>query len=314
MSASHICIKDVLFRVYPRNASTSGARQRALEFEEDLFEHAGKRLDWRTVMEGGGYSYTELGSPVLDDLKRNEMLENVGGIVLAYWTPEYNPEHSAFGTYFLKTYVPDGTITDVCDRGSIGAFAALKLAHAQLTMERTTKPANRVRDIVVVGFEQTSIARDAQDHLPVPRQSSAGAIVVSARATDRAGKLLDAGIAPESDLHEGRFRLAEFVNALCERLEIDPGGLTVLMPFDSYIGKHYRYLHHHRSDARRTLFAVQWVRPGVTSMRLFEQLNAGVRGDLARGQTHMLLIDEDVETLALGWALFEGPRAWRRGD
>ncbi|RQS70480.1 hypothetical protein DID96_15190 [Burkholderia sp. Bp8963] len=314
MSAIHTCIKDVLFRTYPRNTSTSGGRQRALEFEEDLFEHAGKRLDWRTVADGGGYSYTELGSPVLDDLKRNEMLDNVGSIVLAYWTPEYNPEHSAFGMYFLKTYVPGGTIADVCDRGSVGAFAALKLAHAQLVMERATRPADRVRDIVVVGFEQTTIARDARDHLPVPLRSSAGAIVLSARATDRAGKLLDAGVEPESTLQEGRFRLAWFVNGLCERLGIDPAGLTVLMPFDCFVGKHYRYRHHDRPPGERTPFAVQWAPTGVTSMRLFEQLHVGLRGDLTREQGHTLLIDEDVETLALGWAMFEGPRAWRKGD
>ncbi|KKB61289.1 hypothetical protein WM40_24120 [Robbsia andropogonis] len=312
MSAIHACIKDVLFRVYPRNTSTSGARQRALEFEEDLFEHAGKRLDWRTVADGGGYSYTELGSPVLDDLKHNEMLDNVGSIVLAYWTPEYNPEHSAFGMYFLNTYVPDGTIADVCDRGSVGAFAALKLAHAQLVTEKATRPADRVRDIVVLGFEQTTIARDARDHLPVPSRSSAGAIVLSARATDRAGKLLDAGVEPESDLQEGRFRLTGFVNEICERLDVDPAGLTVLMPFDSFVGKHYRY--HERAAGMRAPFAVRWVSPGVTSMGLFEQLYAGLRGDLTRGQGHTLLIDEDVETLALGWAMFEGPRAWRNGD
>lgn len=314
MSGIHTCIKDALFRAYPRNTSTSGARQRALEFEEDLFEHAGKHLDWSSVADGGGYSYTELGAPVLDDLKRNEMLDNAGSIILTYWTPEYNPEHSAFGMYFVKTYVPDGTIADVCDRGSVGAFAALKLAHAQLVMERATRPDDHVRDIVVVGFEQTTIARDARDHFPVPLRSSAGAIVLSARATDRAGKLLDAGVEPESELQQGGFRLSDFVNTLCERLDVDPIGLTVLMPFNSFVGKHYRYRHHDRQSGVRTTFAVRWVPPSVTSMRVFEQIHAGLRGDLTRGPGHTLLIDEDVETLALGWAMFEGPRAWRNGD
>ena len=102
MSAIHTCIKDAHFRVYPRNTSTAGSRQRTVEFEEDLFEHAGKRLDWRVAADGGGYSYVELGAPILDDLKRNEMLDNAGGLVLAYWTPEYNPEYSAFGMLLIS--------------------------------------------------------------------------------------------------------------------------------------------------------------------------------------------------------------------
>ncbi|HYD97165.1 MAG TPA: hypothetical protein VEC01_17700 [Noviherbaspirillum sp.] len=43
-------------------------------------------------------------------------------------------------------------------------------------------------------------------------------------------------------------------------------------------------------------------------------MNVSLRSDLIRERPFALLIDEDVETLALGGALFERPSAWREDD
>lgn len=305
MNSRSVYIRDALYKVFPDNPANATPHQRAIEFEEDLFNHANKRLSWETVTAGSRYSYTDLGAPLLKELRTMELLDPQGLLALSYWTPEYNPEYSAFGPHFMHTYMPAGKVVDVCDRGSVAGFAALKIAHAHVQAEAKAGQTAQQASAVVLGFEQTTITRDLRDGLPIPLRASAGAVVLSDKPSERCGRLIDAGIVAESGQQEGSFHLPSFVDGLCRSGDIDPGRLTVLMPFSSYGAKNLRY------RSKNHPFHVRHVRGDITSMRVFDMLNASVRSDLTRERPFALLIDEDVETLALGWALFEGPHAWR---
>lgn len=310
MSSIRVYIKDALYRVFTTTRGTPPPRQRAIEFEEDLFNHAKKNLCWDTVSAGSRYSYTDLGSPLLDELRDMELLDPQGLLALAYWTPEYNPEYSAFGPHFMHTYMPTGQVVDVCDRGSVAGFAALKIVHSHVQAESKVGQATHQTSAIVLGFEQTTITRDFKDCLPIPLQASAGAIVLSDKPSERCGCLIDAGIIPESEQHGGGFRLESFVKDLCDSHDVDLSRLTVLMPFASYGAKNWRYWSQ-VTGTKSILFQVRHVPSGIKSMRVFEMIHASLRSDLTRERPFALLIDEDVETLALGWTLFEGPHAWR---
>jgi len=305
MAASKVYIRDALFtRFLPREGDCN-PRQRAIEFEEDLFNHAGKRLDWQTVTSGSRYSYTDLATPLLDALRDQDMIPRDGLLSLAYWTPEYNPEYSAFGPHFLHKYMPQGQVLDVCDRGSIAAFAALKITHARM------QAAPIGPNAIVLGFEQTTVTRAIDDCLPLPSGASAGAIVLAGKPSERHGVLLDAGIVPDSEVHAGSFRLHNLVEQVCDQHDVDPNRLTVTLPVTSHASKNHRYWCTTRGDRVRTAYAMRNAPAAITSMRLFSLVHECMRGALTQLRPLVLLVDEDVDTSALGWALLEGPHAWR---
>jgi hypothetical protein len=305
----NVYIRDALYNPVPSNPGNTFPKQRAVEFEEDLFEHAGKTLNWDTVTTGTRHSYTDLGTPLLEALTKNEQLHPQSMLVLSYWTPEYNPEYSAFGPYFLHRFLPGGSVADVCDRGSLTGYAALKIALSHVRCRSEQAPAGEETTAVVLGLEQNTIVRDGIDHLPVPAGAAAGAIVLSSRPSERCGRLLDAGIVPETSQISGEFRLPDFVAGVCATNAVDPACLNVLTPFDGYPAKSDRYRMKCEGRTERA-FAIRHIAGDVSAMRPYRALHGSLRGPLTRERRFALLIDEDVETMAIGWALFEGPQAW----
>jgi hypothetical protein len=287
-------VDRVFSSVLPPRHLAKPPRERFVVYQRDLHRMAKTALTESTMLEGDQYAFTELGDSVLEIPAGAGDLHRVDLTIFSYWTPEFDPEYSAFGPYFMERYCLRGHSFDVCDSGSLSASCALMVADKYLSCGDATR-------VLVLGMEQTTIPRNERLGLPIPRQSCAIAALLTPAATPESRwELLEAGQIDEWQVAAGLDALG-FVMAFSMRHAVDDE-FVVLTQHVGHFAKVLKFQVETLHEEGRFRFA--YLEPSVSSMHVFRFLAGDTLEQLS--QRIVLLVDQDVESLRLAWT------AWRR--
>ena len=287
-------VDKVFCSTLPQRQLGNAPRERFVLYQRDLHRMAKTSLTESTMAEGDRYSFTELGDSVLDGPAGTGELLGVDLTIFAYWTPECDPDYSAFGPYFMERYGLHGHSFDVCDTGSLSTSYALMVADRYLSSGSATR-------VLILGMEQTTIPRNESLGLPIPRRSSAiAALLTSAATLDSRWELLEAGQIDEWQVAAGLDSLG-FVTALSIRYAGE-GDFVLLTQHVGHFAEVLKFQLETSHEESRWHFA--YLDPSVSSMHVLRFLAGDTLEPLS--QRTVLLVDQDVESLRLAWT------AWRR--
>jgi len=267
-------------------------RARYVEYQEDLYKIANGAFDHRTLTSGGQYSYTELADHLFETAGVNNLAEQTDLMVLSYWTPEFDPDYSALGPYLHHKLQLNCTSFDVCDCGSLAPIVALSVIKDYLAGH----PA--ILQALLVGLEQNTIPLPAPQMVPVPGISSGGYCTLSRQRTSDSDLCLnDVTILSEGQLLNGTFNPLDWLEAHCNRLDIDPQHCQLWVRKDSAFYRKLRFYqlnHPGRLEALNCAF----LRCNYSAMNFFRW--AKEHSQSGDAITDHLFIEEDLESLEIG--------------
>ncbi|WP_241823981.1 hypothetical protein [Enterovibrio norvegicus] len=211
-------------------------RDRYTTYFKDLYRISDKDLSHETFLAGDQYSYTNIIDSVLDGNLPFAAYPEISDVAFSYWTPEWDPEYSAFATYFLWKSDVDAEIIDVCDVGSIATTTAL---HILFNTDSLEDP----RTKILVGMEQNSVPRYLPDNNMMPTHSSGSALFVSQANSEGAlFKLEDSLFLNENKIYSSNFVLAEELQALLDKHKLGAGDCSLLLQRNTAAFKQLDYL------------------------------------------------------------------------
>jgi len=275
-------------------------RERYVQFYRDLYRLYDKQLSAGSFNEGPGYSYTELGTYLLDNCAKKGGLNNLDLMVVVYWAHEFDPDHSSCGPFFAETYGIKGPILDVCDQGSAAFFTGLNIIQQYMRHGKTKKA-------MLLALEQTSIPRDKADHPVLPVTNAAAAIVIQKDwPNDKppSYRLLESQIILESQICTSLFDAVQFLKIKCHALELSPGEVMIVLKKSSYFFKNYQYnaVKEPEFCAVLQMIALEAI-PGF--MPIMQYLSQILNSNQVVEKSYILLIDEDAESLNTGYLLLQ---------
>ena len=284
-------INHCVYKPLDQRARRQQPRDRYVTYFEDLYRISDKTLSTETFVLGDQYSYTDIIDEVLAEGLPFDECRSVSDVVFSYWTPEWDPSYSAFGTYFLWKSELDAEIFDVCDVGSIATTTAL---HLLFNMDDT----DDVTTKVVVGLEQTSVPRNLAEHNIMPTRSSGSALFVS-NGNDHGAfcKLEDSVYINENLIYQEQYALANAIGQLLLRHDIDSKDCALILKRVSRAYKELDYLTDKR-ELEPTLLGNAVFVPNNHSVNELAALLATRRDPANADQRpYRLYLDEDAESL-----------------
>jgi hypothetical protein len=208
--------------------------------------------------------------------------------VTSYWTPEFDPEFSAFGPYLHHRWSLTCQSFDAIDQGSLSPTLALSVLSDFLAAE------TEARNGVLLGIEQSTTPQAIGANLPVPRDSSAGVIRLSRSPEGARAEILASAWFAEQQVLESRFQLEQAIAPWSAEFGIEPHELTIVVRRDTFI---YRSLQYWRDRDRTPDWRFQYLAPTPSCMHVFAFLSGLVAKEPEAGRSYVFL-DEDVESLA----------------
>lgn len=285
-------VNQVSCEFLPQRALAKPPRERFIVYQRDLHRIAEDTLSEETLVQGDQYSFTELGDAVLEEMAQNGEIDGVDLTIFSYWTPEFDPEYSAFGPYFMEQYKLNGHSFDICDNGSLASATALHIADSYFLSGKASK-------ILLLGMEQNTIGRNLKKGLPIPERSCAIAAVLSAeRRRDSKWQVTATGQIGEWDVVSG-IKAMDFITQCAEQHNLAQGQLVLLTQRNATFYKTLRFELDTQNRDPGLVYA--FLSPGVTGMNTLLTLADETLSDL-KGKT-VLLVDHDMESLRISWSL-----------
>jgi len=224
---------------------TPAVRERYVQYYKDLHNLYEKQLSPETFYEGPGYSFTELGTSVLDECEKDGELADIDLMVVVYWAHEFDPDHSSCGPYFAEKYQIKGQIFDVCDQGTISLCTGLMIIKQYLQSETYKKA-------ILLALEQTSIPRNKLDHCIIPSKSTASVFVLQKNIERKAIELLDAEIISEHEIFNKKFNPISKIDEKIANYSEQKGknNFTTLLvnKRSDFFFKNYQYNNHQQNS------------------------------------------------------------------
>lgn len=287
-------INQVFYKVLAKRELRRVPRERYTVYQKDLHRIAQDELTESTLLEGDQYSYTELGDAVLGTIEGNTALADVDLAIFCYWTPEFDPDYSAFGPYFMDRYKIHGHSFDICDNGSLASATALTIADSYLQNGSAHK-------ILLLGFEQNTIPRNLAHGLPVPERSCAIATLLTAeRKPTSQWQLIRTGQITEWDSASDMDAYGLIVDIL-RQSGVDAKDVVLMTQRTGFFYKKLRF----QMETTRNELPINFsfLRPEVTGMNTLLML-AGENLSPLNKQT-VLLVDHDMESLKMAWSVIQ---------
>jgi len=211
-------------------------RERYTTYFKDLYRISDKDLSQETFLAGDQYSYANIIDTVLGGGLPFATYPDISDVAFSYWTPEWDPEYSAFATYFLWKSDLNAEIIDVCDVGSIATTTALHILFNTDSLEDS-------RTKILVGMEQSSVPRYLPDNNIMPVSSSGSALFVSqANSHGAIFKLEDSIFLNENKIYSSNFALAEELENLLEKHKLPASDCTLFLHRNTTAYKQLDYL------------------------------------------------------------------------
>lgn len=262
-------------------------RPRFVEYQADLHRMAGLVLDEATLTRGDQYTFVELADALLDRAG-GDLFRDLGVLVTSYWTPEFDPDVSAFGPYLHHRHRLDCASFDLVDQGSISPALALLVLCDYLG----AGPADR--DGLLLTVEQTTVPAAAGAHFPGPSRSTAGAVRIGRRRSGM--EILTVEALTEQAVLGDDGELSRLVARWCAEYDIDPAELTVRINRATFLYRRWAYAYGTDTWPCR----VEFLPPDRTCTGLFRWLGDESTGSTSRFTAH---VEEDVESLAVAVVL-----------
>jgi hypothetical protein len=275
------------FHVMPSRREKLVPRERFIRYQEDLHRLAGEELDHDSLVAGDQYTYVELTDALMKRVG-TDVLRRLDALVTTYWTPEYDPDFSAFGPYLHHRWGLTCRSFDVADQGSIASALAFCILRDYLAADDQTS------DGLLLGVEQSTVPTAKGAHMPTPRRSSAGVARISRKQERARAQVLAASYFSEAQVLSPSFRLNRLIAEWCETFDLSPSALTVAIRRDTYLYRSFRYWDDVETASGCTL---RYLPPGPSCMNLFDWLSDLVADD-AHDRDPYLFVDEDVESVA----------------
>ncbi|HKS97899.1 MAG TPA: hypothetical protein VJT31_00085 [Rugosimonospora sp.] len=277
-------VQAVHHTVLPARAQRRAPRERFVRYQADLHRMAGLTLDVDTLTRGDQYTFVELADALLRAAGTG-LVQDLGVLVSSYWTPEFDPDVSAFGPYLHHRYAPGCTCFDLVDRGSISPVLALLVLHEYL------KAGDDGADGLLLSVEQTTVPAPTSAYFPGPARSTAGALRIGPRPSPV--RILDVTELTESASLGDDGDLTSLVARWSARFGIDPAELTVLVDRTTFLYRRWAYAFGMDGWPCR----IGFLPPERSCTDMFRWL-AG-----PREPGHVAYVGEDVESLAAGAVL-----------
>lgn len=287
-------LRDFHHLVLPERTLRRQPRDRYATYQRDLHAIASEVLDENTLLEGDQYSYTELGDAVLAPIAEAGKLNDIDLVVYAYWTPEFDPDYSAFGPYFLERYSIDGKSFDICDNGSLASATALHI------VDRYVRNASTLRNVLVLGMEQITIPRRHAAGIPIPARSSACAAILSPHEICNATCIVSVGQFSEIEGFNG-FDPRTVIAQILAQAEIDASDTCLFVQRACAFHKRLRYLLDIACE--KPAFEIHFLDTTPSALHTLACFGKLASPDRVNTRRHALIIDEDVESLRTAWSL-----------
>ena len=277
--------------VLPSRAPTRVPRDRFVTYQRDLHRMANQVLDEQSLLSGDQYTYAELADALLERVG-SEVLPDLDVLVTSYWTPEFDPEFSAFGPYLHHRWSLKCHSFDAIDQGSLSPTLALSVLADFLEAD------DEANNGLLLGVEQTTMPHAVGANLPRPRQSSAGAIRLSRNQEGAKAEILATAWFGEQQVLQTEFRLDHTLAAWCTEFDIVMEDVTLVIRRDTFL---YRSLQYWRDRQPGRTWKFEYLSPTPSCMHVFEWLAA------EDGSGWYVFVDEDVESLAAAAVLIRVP-------
>lgn len=287
-------INQVFCKVMDRRELRRIPRDRFTTYQKDLHRIARDVLTDSTLLEGDQYSYTELGDAVLKDVENASALDDVDMAIFCYWTPEFDPDYSAFGPYFMDRYQINGHSFDICDNGSLASATALTVAGSYLKN-------GCVRKILLLGMEQNTIPRNRAQGFPVPSRScSVAALLTSDKRPESQWTLINSGYLTEWESGKCEDSYGLLVDIL-HQSNINAEDVVLLTQRSGYFFKRLRFQLETTSQELPIDYA--FLHPDVTGMNALLTFAGETLAPL--NKRNVLLIEHDMESLRMAWSVIQ---------
>ncbi|KVH72196.1 hypothetical protein WJ41_13770 [Burkholderia ubonensis] len=270
-------------------------RERFVQYQRDLHRISGDHLSDETMTSGDQYTYTDLGDAVLKPMAEEGLLRGIDLVVFAYWTPEFDPDYSAFGPYFLDHYRLSAESFDVCDAGSLACATALSVLQPYM------KSDTRVTNSLLLAMEQTTVPRNLDGGMPIPQRSHAIAAKFSRNRQRQSVQLMAQGFWSEAQVAGGIEWHAE-LDRIVDAAGCDGRAVQIVTQRTGWLYKTFQYQSAIRPEPRRR-YSFAFTSPGVSALHPLFALDR-FRGAAASEPDLMLIADHDEESLRIGWSLF----------
>lgn len=287
-------LHDIHYLTLPERALRRQPRERYITYQRDLHAISSEALDEDTLLDGDQYSYTELGDAVLAPIADMGKLKEVDLVVYAYWTPEFDPDYSAFGPYFLERYSIDGKSFDVCDNGSLASATALHV------VQRYVKSDPLLRNVLVLGMEQTTIPRCRAAGIPIPARSSACAAILSSEGGSSSSHIVASGQVSELDSYGGLDPRAT-IETILAHAHVDASEVCLFLQRAGSFHKRLRYLIDRARE--KPSFDVRFLDVTASALHTLACLARLGSPGVPTTRRYTLIVDEDVESLRMAWTL-----------
>ena len=273
--------------VLPQRRARLTPRDRFVEYQRDLHRIAGEQLDPDSLLAGDQYTYVELADALLDRVGA-QVLPKTDLLVTSYWTPEFDPEFSAFGPYLHHKWSLACESFDVTDQGSIAPMLALSIMGDVLGRD-TDRSAG-----LLLAVEQSTTPHAVDAHLPLPSASSAGVIRLARTPVATGFEILASRYLNEAQVFAPRFQIQRVIAEWSDALQLQRERLTLVVRRNTYLYRNLRYWADRGLDIG---CRVRFVAPHSSCMNVFAWLTRLTADDCQAEGTYMF-VEEDVESLA----------------
>lgn len=267
--------------VLPERRLGVSPRERFIQYQEDLHRVHGERLDPESMLHGDQYTFATLADTLIDRIGAG-VFGDLDVLATSNWTPEFDPDYTAFGPYVQNRWDLDCVSFDVVDRGSIAPALGLVVLGGYLLGDPVAAEG------VLLGVEQSTVPQATGAHLISPARSSAGVIRLSRTEGPGAQILAMSGLTQDQVTESGPGGgVRQLITDWCRRAEVAEEELTVALRRDGYL---------HRRWGRDLRGGRWFLRPGPSGMGLFSCLSELTK-DPDGHDGHVLFLDEDEESL-----------------
>jgi hypothetical protein len=271
-------------------------RERFQKYNDDLYTLFGKEVSQETFHEGGQYMYTELGDALLEMDVMKPLIQEVDLIIMAHWSQEYDPDYAVCVPYFLDRHSINADTFDVCDFGTVAPFLAIKL---MLQYQKNQVHKNGM----VLCLEQSTVPRRKEDGDIIPQKNGALGLFISQQAFTNSWPILGAGILSDKETVEIAGKFDRFLKKFFLEHSLEFSTTKILLRKGTLIWKLLNYaIQRKKIDLNEE--QMHFIDPTPGCLPAMKALGDVIGTSL--DYVHILLIDEDVESLLVSYIVLGG--------
>ncbi len=270
-------------------------RDRYKQYFQDLYAIYPGEVTDETFAEGDQLTYAELGDHLFQHASLKKELPSIDLIIVAHWSQEFDPDYASCGPYFLHKYDLQTDIFDVCDNGTLATFIGLKVLNSYINAGNSQK-------VMLLCLEQTTVPRDKRSGDVIPAQSGAVAVILNKHINDAHYVIKATEIITEVNVLANLNKIDRYVIQQIADLILNSSTLLIVTRKSTAFWKviDYLLLTDHCVFERDQF---DFIEPMPGCLSALKKMDDIIHSDSEH--SHVLIVDEDVESMTLGLLLLE---------